>query len=139
MVLVGVLQIGVLLFERLEVVSLPLQLFFEPLDTMFKFLDVLALVKGGSILHCGRHRGPLPHGIVARHSGVTLGTTLSEILVVRPVATPHFAANLLQHFVWEIRSHLVLKDGDLFDHHLRVCLPLAILQLAEHALQLLPH
>ena len=81
-----------------------------------------------------------PHALIAWHSRIgVLSRTLSEVLIRRAAhTTAYLVANLLKHLVGEVGSHFVLENRDLFNHHLGV-FSLAILQLTQHTLQLLPH
>jgi len=83
-IFVTVFEICIFFLECFEIVSGALEFLFEPLNALFKFLDVLSLVIR-AVLHghgrCSRSVVAPPHSIVIRSHGAAFSqSTLSELL-----------------------------------------------------------
>jgi len=108
-VLVGVLQICVLLLQGFEIVASTQKFLLEPLDAVLKFLSILPLVEGGTVLQRRRRPGrALP--VVTIRDGDTTARALNTALTEVVMATRNLVAHLLEHLVGEILSHFVLEN-----------------------------
>jgi len=108
-VLVGVLQICVLLLQGFEIVAGTLKFLLEPLDAVLKFLSILPLVEGGTVLQ-GRRRPSRALPVVTWCDRVTATRTLNTTLPEVVKATRHLVADLLEHLVGEVLGHFVLEN-----------------------------